>query len=194
MKYSYILFCCLLACACNNKKNTVTATTPAADALTEKHNFFPVTSYIKGQLFDIRQKGLTPVKYTTQNQHTDSVMIKFEMLDSITAEFIKPQIDTANLIQWFKETKFLDQTINAVTFTYEPRTVLPDTCTLRRWDVYIDPETGKVKRVYIIKKKATGKTLQLTWQSNKWCSIVTLGKATDETTFVEKEEKILWDY
>jgi hypothetical protein len=194
MKYYHLLLICLYASSCSNQKNNAPASANNIDTVQQSQSFFPVTSYIKGQIFDIRQRGLTPVHYVTQNNHTDSAMIKFENLDTLLAEFLNPVIDTVNLTAWFNETKFLDQTVNAVTFTYEPKATLPDTLYLQRWDVYIDPETGKVRRVYLVKKPAIDKTLQLTWQSNKWCSIVTLNNKPGGSTTVEKEEKILWDY
>ena len=166
----------------------------AENKVEEKTNFFPVTSYLKGQVHEIKEKGLTPIKYTTINNHTDSVLIKFEMLDELIKEFLQPEIDTTNLIPFFNETKFLDQTIDAFTFTYEPKSPIPDSVSLQRWDVYIDPTTSKVKRVYIIKKSSKNKTLQLTWQSNLWCKTTTVINNANGTSTIEKEEKISWAY
>jgi len=109
-------------------------------------------------------------------------------------EFLQPEIDSANLVPFFTETKFLDQTINAFTFTYDPKIQLPDSVNLKHWDVYIDPETSKVKRVYIIKRSGENKILQLTWQSNEWCKTTTIITTPDGISKIEKEEKISWDY
>ncbi len=182
----------LLFCACNN--STTEKILPKENTVEEKINFFPVTSYIKGQIHSIKEKGLTPIKYNTINNHTDSVLLKFEALDEVLKEFLQPEIDTANLIHFFTESKFLDQTIDAFTFTYEPKIQIPDSINLQRWDVYIDPTTSKVKRVYIVKKSFENKILQLTWQSNLWCKITTILNNPDGTSKIEKEEKISWDY
>ncbi|MGG9961601.1 hypothetical protein [Ferruginibacter sp. SUN106] len=181
--------------ACNN--HPVPEPKPqsnAADTTVEKPDFFPVTSFLKGQIYNINQKGLAPLKYTTVNHTTDSVFVKLEQLDSLLTEFLHPEIDSLNMVPFFTETKFLDQTVDAFTFTYDPKAKLPDSIHLKHWDVYIDPETSEVKRVYMIKEYGSTKTLQLTWQSNLWCKIVTLSHKPDGSSTVEKEEKISWDY
>ena len=191
----YLLSAALLFLnACNNSTPEKKVMQNNADTVIENPSFFPVTDYLKGQIYDIKQKGLTPIKYTTVNGHTDSVMIKFDQLNELLKAFLQPEIDSANLVPYFNETKFLDQSIDAFTFTYEAKSQLPDTLLLRHWDVYVEPETGKVKRIYIIKKEAANKTLQLTWQSDKWCKTTTIINNPDGTAAIEKEEKISWDY
>ena len=88
----------------------------------------------------------------------------------------------------------MDQTIDAFTFTYEPKSKLPDSITLEHWDVYIDPTTSKVRRIYMLKNAGEGKTRQLTWQGDKWCKIVDLNTKADGTSTIEKEVKITWDF
>ncbi|MFN8242902.1 MAG: hypothetical protein U0X40_02505 [Ferruginibacter sp.] len=156
--------------------------------------FFPVTNFLKGQLIDLAQKGVTPLKYNTVGEHTDSVWLTNEELPLLLAPFFEPVIDSTNLISLFAEKKFMDQTLNAVTFSYEPAGPMPDSLHLSRWDVYVDPETQKVKRVFMIKQPDKTTTLQLTWVSNKWCKITTLRNKPDGSSVVEKEEKISWDY
>ena len=185
------LFIFLNACNNNSEKKVAQNNT---DTVQERLSFFPVTAYIKGQIYEIKQKGLTPKKYTTIKNHTDSVMISLNMLDEMLAAYLQPEIDSVNLIPFFTETKFLDRSIDAFTFTYDPKPGIPDSIPLLHWDVYIEAETGKVKRVYIVKKIEGNKTQQLTWQSNQWCKTTTIINNADGTAAVEKEEKISWDY
>jgi hypothetical protein len=191
MKLYFLILSAVLLYACGN--NTPEATT-AVSKVEEKPSFFPVTSYLKGQLYDIKAKGVTPIKYTTINNHTDSVMVKLDSLNAVCKEFLQPEIDSANLINFFTESKFLDQTVDAFTFTYDAKKNIPDSIQLIHWDVYVEPETSKVRRVYITKKGDSNKILQLTWQSNQWFKIVTIISNKDGTSTVEKEEKISWDY
>ena len=162
--------------------------------LPEKQSFFPVTSYIKGELYEIKNKGINPLKFTTINNHTDSVWLKIEELDGAVDEFLHPVIDTANLISLFTEKSFLDQSIGAYTFTYDASRQLPDTMVLRHWDVYIDPATGKVKRIYMVKEISKTKMLQLTWLSKQWCKITTIITDQNGISSIEKEEKISWGF
>lgn len=160
----------------------------------EKQSFFPVTSYIRGQMYEIKLAGVNPLKYITINNHTDSVWMKIEGLEEAVKEFLTPEIDSTNLITLFAEKNFLDQTIAAYTFTYDPISQLPDTMKLKHWDVYIDPETSKVKRIYMVKDISKSRSLQLTWQGGKYCKIVTILTDDNGKSSVEREEKITWDF
>jgi len=157
-------------------------------------SFFPVTNYIKGQIKAIIDKGVNPVKYVTINDHTDSSWLKVEELPQAFEDFLHPVIDSANLTSWFKESGFMDQTINAFTFTYEATAPAPDSINLLHWDVYIDPPTGNVRRVYLVKSEGEGNSRQMTWQGDKWCKIVDINTKPDGTSVVEKEVKISWDF
>lgn len=178
--------------ACNQADKGTKSNTVIADTAQQK--FFPVTSFIKGEVYEIKKSGINPLKYTTQNNHTDSVWVKIEDLDSAISEFIHPVIDSANLTGLFTEKSFLDQSINAITLTYEAKAALPDTMKLRLWDVYIDPESQKVKRIYLVKEMNDGQTIQLTWLSNQWCKITSILTGKDGKSKVEKETKIIWGF
>ena len=182
----------LIFLSCNNSSTSTTDNTEKA--VLEKQSFFPVTSFIKGELYEIKNKGVNPLKYTTSNDHTDSVWLKLEELNEAVKEFLQPEIDSVNLISLFTEKSFLDQSINTFTFTYDANGILPDSMTLKHWDVYIDPVSGKVKRVYMVKEFSKTKVLQLTWLSRKWCKITTINTDENGISSVEKEEKITWDF
>lgn len=185
-----LIITCLVAC--NQADKETKNNTVVADTAQQK--FFPVTSFIKGEVFEIKRSGINPLQYTTQNNHTDSVWVKIEDLDSAVNEFLHPVIDSANLTDLYTEKSFLDQSINAITLTYEAKALLPDTMKLRRWDVYIDPETQKVKRVYLVKEMNGGKMLQLTWLSNQWCKITSIITNKNGISKVDKETKIIWAF
>ncbi len=177
----------LILLSCNNANETKTEPV-------EKQKFFPVTSFLKGEIYNIKKGGVNPLKYTTVNNHTDSVWLKIEEIEDAVKEFLHPEIDTANLTTFFTEKRFLDQTINAVTFTYEASAPLPDSMKLTHWDVYIDPEANTVKRIYLVKQISNSTLLQLTWIANKWCKITTIVTDENGVSTVEKEEKIIWDF
>ena len=185
-----LLACIVIACNQSDKKTEPVIVHEQPDRVA----FFPVTDYLKGQLTDIREQGINPKKITTFNKKEDSSWVKMEDLPGEVASFLTPVIDSSSLAGLFAEKKFLDQTINAFTLTYDPVKPLPDSFHLQHWDVYIDPETDKVKRIYLLKRTADHKTLQLTWQSDKWCKIVTIAANPSGQETVEKEVLIKWDY
>jgi len=136
--------------SCNNKSIRADEQTETA---VEKPSFFPVTSYIKGQLYEIKEKAVNPLKYTIVKEHTDSVWLKAEDIEEAVKEFLHPEIDSANMVSLFTEKKFLDQSVDAYTFTYDPSAILPDSMLLSRWDVYVDRVTGNVRTGYPLLKK-----------------------------------------
>lgn len=182
----------LILFSCNNPEKTGVGATEKKGP--EKQMFFPVTSYLKGEIYNIKKSGVNPLKYTTVNNHTDSVWLKIEDLDAAFGEFLQPEIDSLNLVNLFTEKSFLDQSINAITLTYDPSEQLPDTMKLKHWDVYIDPDANTIKRVYMVKGISKTRSLQLTWVNNKWCKITTIVTDENGISNIEKEEKITWDF
>ena len=189
----FIIIILVLFSACNNnKKASVLDSTDNTQQVKKEDtvtNFFPVTSFLKGEIFGIKTGGITPVKKTTINNKTDSVYLKEVDFENSFAEFLSPVIDTSNLKNSFTEKRFLDQTLNAFTFTYDPADGKENIFAFKHWDVYVDPETNKVRRVYLTKNIAADTQLLMTWQSGKWCKIITV-----KNSVIVKEEKISWSY
>lgn len=158
--------------------------------------FFPVTDYIRGQLKEIESLPITPVKIIDINGRKDSLWMKKEDIRPFSEPFLHPVIDTANLKQWFSGKSFLDQTINSITFSYDPISNLPDTLQLRHWDVYIDPAKKTVNRIFIVKEirnDDTVQTIQLTWKPNQWCKIITITEQPATPPKI-KEVMMKWDF
>ena len=100
------------------------------------------------------------------------------------------------MAKYFVGKSFLDQTINAFTFSYDAKTKLPDSIKLIHWDVYVDPQKNDIQRVYMVKDEnidAAHVTTQLTWQSNKWFSVRTITQPPGKEPEV-KEEILKWDF
>ncbi|HMG83490.1 MAG TPA: hypothetical protein VK559_10690 [Ferruginibacter sp.] len=201
-KLLLLLSITVLIFSCNSHQ----ATTPVAtDTTLQEHadttkeiqgNFFPVTSFLKGQLIALDSIPFTPLLYTTIDNKTDSVWLKKDQLATFLAPFFSVNIDTTNLIPYFKETKFNDQTVNAITLTYEPLGVLPDSIQLRGWNVYIDSASGNVRSVYLLKQyKEQGQSYiqQLIWTTDKSAKITTILDQPNGDTKLLKEQKIIWD-
>lgn len=193
MKFIPILFLSLLLLSsCSNSSGGKDKNPDKGTVVQEK--FFPVTAYLRGQVAELNQRGTPPLKYTTRNEHTDSSWIKKEESDSLFRQFLTPVIDSTNLTGLFTEKKFMDQSINAFTFTYDAKGPLPDSMQLQHWDVYVEPESGKVRRIYMVKNIGAGKILQLTWQGDKWCKLVSIKDQPDGSSSIEYDIKLSWDY
>lgn len=160
----------------------------------EQPSFFPVTDFLRGQIAEIKTRGINPIKITSTKNRQDSVWLKTEDMNDEFAPFLSPVIDSTNLAGMFAEKTFLDQTIDAFTFTYDPIKALPDSFLLQRWDVYVDPKSSRVRRVYMIKKSTEHKILQLTWLTGKSCRIISIANDSKGNDYVEKEVNIKWDF
>ena len=192
---SALVFISILFVGCSQQQSQ----TPqqAAKDSAENNSFFPVTQFILGELAQIDSLPTTPLKITTVDGKEDSVWMKNKDVRIFAQPFLSPKIDTSNLKELFAQKSFLDQTINAFTFSYDPVSTLPDTLQLKRWDVYIDPQKSKVKRIYMVKEiteknTATKQTIQLTWMAGYWCKITTITEENNQPKI--KEKKMIWNF
>lgn len=179
--------------ACHSKENTELQLTKPDK---EVETIFPVTDFLKGQLRELDTMPVTPLKTVTINGKTDSIWQKRDSIRVFAAPFLTPVIDSISMSPYFSEKSFLDQTINAITFSYDAKIKLPESLKLRHWDVYIDPQRGTVQRIYMVKESEEGNasiTRQFTWKANQWCSIRTIKQEAGKVPEI-KEEKLTWDF
>ena len=181
--------------ACKNpQKAPPEIQTQQINADTTSANFFPVTSFLKGQLHEIKSLPVNPIRIMIHGQKEDSVWMKLNDIENELSPFFSFTIDSANLKPWFEQKSFLDQTLNAYTFTYDPVKTLPDSISVKHFDVYVNPDDNRVSRIYIVLKKTQNSEQQLTWQTGKWARIITLLTGDDGNTTVVSDKKIIWDY
>lgn len=197
MKLFCFLIIIIFLISCHDSE-TNKVVTPANNISDQKQDsFFPVTSFLKGQLAQLIKLPVTPLHTITINNKTDSIWIKREQLAKLLVTFISTEITETNMTPYFKETSFNDLTLNAVTLTYDPKKPLPDSIPLTHWDVYIDPENGKIQKIYLVKQhknKADNVTEQLTWQTDKSATINTLIDRNGTNTQLLKVEKFIWNF
>ncbi len=189
--------CLLLFFACNEPKEKVeTVPSPGLAADTIKRAFIPVTEFIRGQLKEISELQLTPLHVIARGDKKDSTWIKNTDIRNYAQPFLEPEIDSLHMGAFFNESSFLDQTLNAVTFTYSPKIALPDSIKLNRWDVFINPETNEIQRVYMVKSlKQMDKhvTQQLTWKSGYYLKIIQITESPGKASTI-KEEQVIWNF
>ena len=159
-------------------------------------SFFPVTDFLKGQIRELDSMPLTPLKTITSKKKTDSVWLKRGNIREFATPFLTPVFDSANMSSYYTSKSFLDQTINSFTLTYDANKNLPDNIFLQHVNVYIDPQTNTVDRIYLEKEKMEGDTnviIQLTWKTNEFCSIRTIKQAPGADPEIA-EEKMIWNF
>ena len=192
MKSHYILLVlCILTVGCSTKKKSNSQEKPRTTPV-----FFPITAYLQGQINSFNELQVTPLKITTSGERQDSVWIKPGDISRLAGPFLLPVIDSANLSKYYNESSFLDQTINSITLSYDPKLYLQDPLSLKSLAVYIDPKTNRVTRIYIEKPLPTDKgsmMQQLTWKSDKWFKITTITEDAGKPVEI-KDEKVIWDF
>ena len=185
--------CFLFLSACHSGE---TARPMASATVADSTNIFPVTSFLRAQLKELDTMPVTPLFVITKNGKDDSTWMQRTDIRKNAFPFLSPEIDSATMHLFFKENSFLDQTINAYTFSYDPKKTLPDSLNLTHWDVYMNPQTNSIERIYMVKEFDSANqsiTRQLTWVVNKWYSIRTLTQTPGQEAEI-KEEKMIWDF
>ena len=143
-----LLLLIFLSCQNNNKSSVINNTEEEPelpDTTKDVVAFFPVTDFIKGEIEKIKLSGKNPIKYFKNKENKDdSIWIKVQELESEFKEFYTPIIDSANDSKYYVEKKFVDNSINAITLTYDPLGDLPINKPWKHWDIYINPEFDSV--------------------------------------------------
>ena len=184
-------FSAITGLSCSQKTKTPAFTTPE-----HKSEFFPVTEFFLGDLNLLDSLPTTPLKISTQKGHMDSSWIKKSEVYPEANDFFDPVIDSAHQAPYFTEKSFLDQTINLYTLSYDPLNKLPQNTHLKRWDVYIDPKTQKIARVYIVKKtveKEGAVIKHLTWIAGTSFTVVTIIESKNQNPIIH-EKKVVWKF
>jgi hypothetical protein len=159
----------------------------------EKATFMDVASYLKGQLAYLDTVPFAILKTTFKDTiYSDSIYIKKEQLRSLVSSYLLPQLEKESFENSFSENTFIDATINTITLTYN---AVDKTLPIQRIDVYVNPETEQIKRIYMVRQeqlKDTSLSQQLLWNHNSSCTIITTyqtGKGQE--TIIN--EKITWN-
>ena len=171
---------------------------PAEDFHIKKETLsvFPVTEFLKGQLKEVENSPVTPLKTTIINGHIDSTWISRDSIRIFANPFLTPVIDFASLSAYFNGDSFLDQTINSITLSYAANKNLPKDISLTTMDIYVEPVGNTITKVYLLKESVIDLVttkIQLTWKTGQWCKIVTITQKEGEEPVI-KEEKMTWAF
>jgi hypothetical protein len=195
-KYPVLFLPLLFLLSCGGNNNEAAGTNADTTAAKENISFIPVTSILQNQFAALDTVQVTILQVKTENKKDDSAWLPAAKVKPLLTPFLSPVIDKQNMVPFFKETKFNDQSTAAVTFTYDPKAPLPDSFALRHWDIYFDPELNAIRRIYLVKTVMENNipvTQQLTWQMNKWARIVTIINDKSKPAPAVTEIKWIWE-
>src|SRR5271170_348021 len=100
--FVFAMFILLAAC-----KNQEKANTPATGIV--KKNYFPVADFIKSEIHYVDSLPLAIIKYTIQNNQTDSAFIKTDEFNQLAQEFLPPVLSTPAFEKDYIENSFMDE-------------------------------------------------------------------------------------
>jgi len=98
-KYGILAICLMILNGCFNNSNKINT----AEKKVLADSFFPVTSYIKGQIIVLDSLPVTPLQITTIKGKSDSVWITKNDLKKILSPFLSPTINETNLVIFSKK-------------------------------------------------------------------------------------------
>lgn len=149
---------------------------------------FPVADYLNGQMKLIENLPVTLLRIKSHGLRSDSAWVNRETIRQLASPFFQPVLDSVFLQTNFTGSSFLDQTINAVTFTYSAKLdLIREGFPVETVSIYVDPDSHQVERIYV-EKEAADTSIQLTWRTGEWLSI---RKIIDGGVL---EEKIIWNF
>lgn len=159
----------LLLSACGNEK--------AAEADTADGAYFPVVSYLKGQVAFIDSSLYTLIQVNKTGSGADTVYLRPEDFKSVSKPFTSlPDITNGKLKEKYTESRLYDETLDRFIITYTPKD-LDEELEILRQDVVITPNTGdgdKVESIYIERQQSGGdSTVQqkMSWEVAKGFTI-----------------------
>lgn len=157
----------IIAVSCNNRSETSKEITYDNDSLT----FYPIRDYLQTQIADVVRTPYFIYRLTVQDGKRDSVVISSAEFSSLTTPFTAWNIDSPGVKKYYREDAFNDASTNSITFSYTTRNKkLP----LQQADVLLEPETQKVKRVFLQVVQSNNDTIiiyKLGWKADKSCTI-----------------------
>lgn len=191
---NYTLFIIAMSCmlyACNDNKPEATASEKKQE---EKKDFFPVADYLQSEIAYVDSLPLRLMKYTIQNDKTDSLFINTKEFDQLAQAFLPGELNDSSFKKNFSENSFLDQTTQLLTFTYSTQN---NNSGLRRVDVLATQNPGfdKVKSIYMeesTNKKDTSVIRKMYWRAKKSFQIITITQAGNQPP-ASQQVKVVWD-
>jgi len=185
--YTFIIFfVCLIASCSQNKTEKSTTGETEINA-----SFFPVGNYLLGDVESIKQNGISPKYVHVKNGISDSSFLQLQNIQTNLSDFLNPLIDSIGMNSWVKESKFYDQSIASFTLSYDVQKEYFEKTAWRKWDVYVDPESQKVDRIFLVKNVSDSTIAQLTWIPKSYAKIVIIN---NQNSSVVEEKTFFWNY
>jgi hypothetical protein len=158
----------------------------------KKIEFYPVNALIRHELDLIDSLPVAVFRYSAAGDRADTQIITKPIFRKAVEMYFSPDISLDPIRKKFTEKVYLDQTINRVNISYE--TEDPE-MEIRKLDVFIDPETEKVRNIYLEKNHKSGDSIisqKMLWTPGRKFQITTFSIA-DGREGPARNEIYAWD-
>lgn len=110
--------------------------------------FFQLSQYLQGQIKEINATPFFIYKIDIINDHKDSTPINTAMLNQLSQQFLRPDINDEKIKQYYKESIFEDQTTKNFTISYSTTNKELE---LQNVEILLDENGETVKRIFLRK-------------------------------------------
>ena len=110
--------------------------------------FFQVTQYLRSQIAEVNKTPYYIYKLTITNGKKDSSAVDNAVFNVIAAQFLKPDINEADIKKYYKENIFHDQTTKSFTISYSTENKQLE---IQNIEVLLQEDGETVKRIFIRK-------------------------------------------
>src|SRR3954453_2843964 len=114
---SIILYACFGIISCNSSKKQKPGEKQAADNTV----YYPINDYIRKQIKLVDSVPYYVYRVLVVNGKKDSTTISRPVFDSLTQQFLLPELEGGELRKNFTESVYVDESTNSVTLTYTPK-------------------------------------------------------------------------
>jgi hypothetical protein len=190
----WVLSLFFFAVACQNSVPNDSAQLPPKGQPDRKNNFFPVADYLRSEIALVDSMPIGFARYRTRMGKSDTSFVATAIFDSLAKEFLPPELSDSVFEKDFQENSFMDQSTQAVTFTYSTK---KDKAGLRRVDVLAKqgPEFDKIKSIYMEKTEIHQDTIiekKMIWKAKQSMQIITITQPANRPPTTE-QIKLVWD-
>jgi hypothetical protein len=159
----FILYACTSLISCGDNKQP--GNKPAIDSTV----YFPINSYIQQQIKDVDTTPYYVYRVQVINKKKDSTTISRAVFDSLTKQFMLPELEETALKKNFTEPVYADESTGSITLTYTPK---DSNSTIKNAMVLLDTASQNVKWIFVnmLQNKGDSTIIQkIGWKGNESC-------------------------
>lgn len=143
-------------------------------SIQENKDFYPVSAHIHSELALIDSLPVAVFLYREEDGRKDTTIVDKQAFRVLAEAIPQPDITKEPLKKSYTESVYMDATLNLVTMSYAPKS---ESGEIRKIDVYINPDTEKVKRIYVEKRLSGGDSTivrKIVWTSGQQLQVTSL--------------------